>query len=401
MAYPTYWAVGGKRGANLCPRPSFPDLSRGAWSAGELAERDIGSGVMRNRLGSFAETAITLPGVPVAAASFRISALITAPSSGGTPSIGVRPVGSSRVSSQIANVTGYQWVTVTDAIVAGDTGSAVELYARTPTNGQLGIVAVRVDYTDGSPADYFDGSTADTAALDFTWDGAAFASPSSALAKTANPAPGGDTTPPSAPIGLTVTGQTTDSLALSWTASTDNVAVAGYNVFDGAAKVNTVTIIGTAYTVTGLSPSTTHTLTVRAVDAAGNQSAASVPVTGTTSAVPGEPEPEPEPQPEVSDAAKAVAAFLGLPTDAGLLALAAQAVPIITLMAKAYTRDHGFTGMTPNAEIGAVITTASARLVANPEQLEQTIGSVGIRGGFQGWTLAETFVLNRYRKRAQ
>ncbi len=38
-----------------------------------------------------------------------------------------------------------------------------------------------------------------------------------------------------------------------------------------------------------------------------------------------------------------------------------QVVPIITLMAKAYTRGNGFKGNTPNEEIAAVVTTASAR----------------------------------------
>lgn len=79
-------------------------------------------------------------------------------------------------------------------------------------------------------------------------------------------------------------------------------------------------------------------------------------------------------------------------------------VPIITMMARAYTRGQGFDGDQSNAEIGAVITTASARLAANPKQLgnTETAGpfSEAVVGGFNGWTLAEQFVLNRYRKRA-
>ncbi|OBB01714.1 hypothetical protein A5668_23280 [Mycolicibacterium fortuitum] len=95
-----------------------------------------------------------------------------------------------------------------------------------------------------------------------------------------------------------------------------------------------------------------------------------------------------------------VADFLGQGTDTTLVALAGQAVPIITAMVRAYTRDRGFTGTEPADDIAAVITTATARLVANPEQIPTDIGSVSIRGGFTGWTLAELFVLNRYRKRA-
>jgi len=46
------------------------------------------------------------------------------------------------------------------------------------------------------------------------------------------------------------------------------------------------------------------------------------------------------------------------------------------------------------------IVTATARLLANPEQLAHDVGAVSFRGGFTGWSLAETFVLNRYRRRA-
>lgn len=96
-----------------------------------------------------------------------------------------------------------------------------------------------------------------------------------------------------------------------------------------------------------------------------------------------------------------VADFLGQGDNPELVALAGQAVPIVTTMAKAYTRDRGFTADVPNTEIASVITTASARLVANPEQLATDVGAVSIRGGFTGWSLAEQCVLNRYRVMAQ
>ncbi|XTP33435.1 hypothetical protein ACORG1_24635 [Mycobacterium sp. TJFP1] len=95
-----------------------------------------------------------------------------------------------------------------------------------------------------------------------------------------------------------------------------------------------------------------------------------------------------------------VADFLGQGTDTTLVALAGEVVPVITAMVSAYTRGRGFLDGDPNGELGAVITTASARLCANPEQLPTRVGSVEIRAGFQGFSLAETFVLNRYRKRA-
>ncbi|WP_033820504.1 glycoside hydrolase family 18 chitinase [Kitasatospora sp. MBT63] len=87
-----------------------------------------------------------------------------------------------------------------------------------------------------------------------------------------------DTTAPSVPGGLQGALSGGSGAALSWTASTDNVGVAGYDVFDGAAKAATVT--GTSATVTGLSAGA-HAFTVVAFDAAGNRSAAAGPVTVT------------------------------------------------------------------------------------------------------------------------
>ncbi len=80
-------------------------------------------------------------------------------------------------------------------------------------------------------------------------------------------------------------------------------------------------------------------------------------------------------------------------------------VPIVTVMAKAYTRGRGFTGNEPNAEIAAVITTASARLSANgtglmSKKVDDVEYQYSLASSF-GWTLAEQIVLNRYRVRAQ
>ncbi|BAL85468.1 hypothetical protein AMIS_2480 [Actinoplanes missouriensis 431] len=90
-----------------------------------------------------------------------------------------------------------------------------------------------------------------------------------------------DTTPPSAPTGLQATpGQT--QIALTWTAATDNVGVASYDVLrDGTVVATGVT--ATAYTFTGLASATSYTLAVRARDAAGNIGALAS-ITASTSA---------------------------------------------------------------------------------------------------------------------
>src|SRR5262249_34734096 len=89
-----------------------------------------------------------------------------------------------------------------------------------------------------------------------------------------------DATPPTAPTNLAVASKTSASVSLTWTASTDNVGVTGYRIFDGATQVGTSAT--TSFTATGLAASSTHTYTVRAVDAAGNVSGASNAVTVTT-----------------------------------------------------------------------------------------------------------------------
>lgn len=96
--------------------------------------------------------------------------------------------------------------------------------------------------------------------------------------------PSADTTPPSAPANLAVTGKTSTSVSLSWNASTDNVGVTGYNVYQNGVVVPTgnVTISGTTAAVTGLTASTSYTFSVRAKDAAGNLSASSNSVSVTT-----------------------------------------------------------------------------------------------------------------------
>ncbi|MFI5529906.1 glycoside hydrolase family 6 protein [Kitasatospora sp. NPDC051853] len=91
----------------------------------------------------------------------------------------------------------------------------------------------------------------------------------------------GDTTAPTAPTGLTGTA-TSSGATLSWTASTDNTGVTGYQVFRNGVQVGTST--ATSYTDSGLTASTAYSYTVRARDAAGNVSAASAALTVTTQA---------------------------------------------------------------------------------------------------------------------
>ncbi|MDX8056726.1 glycoside hydrolase family 9 protein [Lentzea sp. BCCO 10_0798] len=95
--------------------------------------------------------------------------------------------------------------------------------------------------------------------------------------------PGGaveDSEPPSVPSGLTASDAGPTSVTLTWTASADNVGVAGYDVLSGTTVTASATT--TSLRVTGLTPDTPYSFSVRARDAAGNVSAASAPVATRT-----------------------------------------------------------------------------------------------------------------------
>lgn len=76
---------------------------------------------------------------------------------------------------------------------------------------------------------------------------------------------GGGGTPPGAPTGLTVTGVTSSSVSLSWTAPSGTVT--GYDVYESGNQASTAS--GTTATVSGLAASTTYTFTVAAYNSAG------------------------------------------------------------------------------------------------------------------------------------
>jgi endoglucanase len=100
--------------------------------------------------------------------------------------------------------------------------------------------------------------------------------------------PGGgavDTTPPTTPGTPTASTVTSSSAVVSWTASTDNVGVTGYDVLNASNTVVATSATNSA-TLTGLTPATQYTVRVQARDAAGNVSTASAAVTFTTANAP-------------------------------------------------------------------------------------------------------------------
>jgi Glycosyl hydrolase family 99/Fibronectin type III domain len=116
---------------------------------------------------------------------------------------------------------------------------------------------------------------------------------------TVETAAGADTTPPSAPGGVTATGGD-GQVALSWNAATDDSGVTGYRVYrrnaDGSwpATATASTPAGTrSFTDAGLTNGTSYNYRVTAIDGAGNESTPSATASGTPQAAPAPPPASP------------------------------------------------------------------------------------------------------------
>jgi len=82
-----------------------------------------------------------------------------------------------------------------------------------------------------------------------------------------------DAVVPSTPMNPVLVSRTLSSVTFSWTASTDNIGVTGYEIYDNGVLIGTSDIH--AFTAENLLPDSQHSFTVKAVDASGNRSAAS------------------------------------------------------------------------------------------------------------------------------
>lgn len=90
-----------------------------------------------------------------------------------------------------------------------------------------------------------------------------------------------DTVAPSTPTGLAVRTTGPGSVTLGWNASTDNVGVVGYRVYDASGLITTTSGTGTTFKVTGLLGGSSHTFSVTAIDDSNNESAHSATLTAT------------------------------------------------------------------------------------------------------------------------
>jgi PQQ-dependent dehydrogenase (s-GDH family) len=127
-----------------------------------------------------------------------------------------------------------------------------------------------------------DGTGGDNMAVGWAKPGQATTAPSEVIPGTQLRTSFPDTQAPTAASNLIASGITQSSFTLNWTAATDNVAVAGYDVYQNGIKRNTATVTNTSYAVTGLTAATAYNYYVVAKDEAGNVSTASAVLVATT-----------------------------------------------------------------------------------------------------------------------
>ena len=280
-------------------------------------------------------------------------------------------------------------VTLTVPVEAAAYGHRLVLWAegRDHQQAYYPVAKVRLSPFTGDDDDglgIFDGDTPDRDDATFEWTGTAHNSPSKA-------------TVVAAPIEVT-------ALPPTWT---DNTGQAGGGMW------TTPSIEGVIYEPATGNATSGQTVTVTATALEGYVIVGDSEWTHTfPEATPDPEDPEPEdPEPEdpdpedPADIAATVATLLGIErADTELYAVVTSAVEIVAMMAYGYTRGNGFQTVagkptTRRPELVAVITSASSRLAANPSGLRYRAGTETVSDVFSGWTLAERYVLDGYRKK--
>jgi Concanavalin A-like lectin/glucanases superfamily/Bacterial Ig-like domain/Bacterial Ig domain len=132
----------------------------------------------------------------------------------------------------------------------------------------------RIGAYQGTPFGFFDGMIDEARVYNRALSGAEVTTDMNTRVAT-------DTGPPTAPTAFAKTGATATTLSTTWTASTDDVGVAGYRVYRGGTLIDTLTT--TSYTYAGLTCNTSYSLGVEAFDAAGHTSART-PLTASSGA---------------------------------------------------------------------------------------------------------------------
>src|SRR6202049_4049689 len=195
------------------------------------------------------------------------------------------PTAPSALTATAASATqiNLSWTASTDNV--GVTGYLIER-----CQGAGCTVFAQIGTTTGTTTTFSDSALAPSISYSYRVRATDAAGNLSAYSNISSATTSADTTPPTAPSGLTATAASSTQINLSWTASTDNVGVTGYLIerCQGAgcavfAQIGTVTGTTTTFSDSALAPSISYSYRVRATDAAGNLSAYSNISSATTS----------------------------------------------------------------------------------------------------------------------
>ena len=258
------------RAVAIAAKDSNLDLAIGASSPGQPTLTAYTSLVRDAQRGKEKTTLAADPAPPGAPAG--PAATPSAGSAGAAPDVvpPAAPLGLTRTSSSQSSIT-LAWSASTDDV--GVAGYGVY------RNGTLiGSTVLLTSTVPGLTC-----ATTYSLAVD-AFDAAGNRSAKTSVSSATNACTAGaDTVPPTAPANLSRTSATTTSITISWTVSSDNIAVAGYGVY--RAGTLQASANGTSYAFSGLGCGTTYALSVDAFDAAGNRSAKSS-LNAATSACP-------------------------------------------------------------------------------------------------------------------
>lgn len=200
----------------------------------------------------------------------QASAPFTVISANGSP----KPDGAKNLSALTLSLTSIQldW---SDNPNAAENETGFEIYRSTTPGGAYQLVTI----TPPNTTSYINSGLASNTQYYYIVR-AVGASGAAASSNEVGVKTGVDNTPPTAPSNLTLVGAFPNYANITWTASTDDVGIAKYDVFVNGTKTYTTT--ETTLTIANLDSGVVYNIIVKARDAAGNFSAPSNQVTAST-----------------------------------------------------------------------------------------------------------------------